>query len=212
MAGDADAIRLRKLLESTGPKQHVTAPTHISGHTLDSVITRLSDHLGISTPWTDYLFSDHMPVYSKLQVYKPALKKSHINFRKIRSIDKKLLREEISDTDLCKNLLSYNLDGLVNAYNNTLKSVLDHHAPVITKTVVKRPTVPWFNDEVNSAKKEKRRAERKWRRTRLHGDLLDFKAKKKLATCVIKKARSDYYTDFIKTNCSDSRKLFKSIR
>ena len=36
------------------------------------------------------------------------------------------------------NLLSYNLDGLVNAYNNTLKSALDHHAPVITKTIIKR--------------------------------------------------------------------------
>ena len=152
-----------------------------------------------------------MPVYSKLQVYKPALKKSYVTFRKIRSIDKKLLREEISDTDLCKNLLSYNLDGLVNAYNKTLKSFLDHHAPVITKTVVKRPIVPWFNDEVN-AKKEKRRAERKWHRTRLQGDLLDFKAKKNLATCVIKEARSDYYTDFIKENCSDSRKLFKSAK
>ena len=122
MAGDADAIRLRGLLESTGLKQHVTVPTHISGHTLDLVITRFSDHLSISTPWTDYLFSDHIPVYSKLQVYKPALKKSYITFRKIRSIDNKLLREEISDTDLCKNLFSYNLDGLVNAYNNIFKS------------------------------------------------------------------------------------------
>ena len=209
---DTDAVRLRGLLESTGLKQHVTVPTHISGHTLDLVITRLSDQLGISTPWTDYLFSDHMPVYSKLQVCKPALKRSHITFRKIGSINKKLLRDEISEADLCINLLSYNLDGLVNAYNNTLKSALDHHAPVITKTIVKRPTVPWFNDGVKSAKKEKRRAERKWRRTRLHSDLLDFKAKKNLATCVIKRARSDYYTNFIQENCSDSRKLFRSAK
>ena len=92
---------------------------------------------------------------------KPALKRSDITFRKIRSINKKLLRNEISDTDLCKNLLSYNLDSLVNTYNNTFESVLDHYAPPITKTVVKRPTVPWFNDGVKSAKKEKRRAERK---------------------------------------------------
>ena len=209
---DTDAVRLRGLLESTGLKQHATVPTHISGHTLDLVITRLSDQLGISTPWTDYLFSDHMPVYSKLQVCKPALKRSHITFRKIGSINKKLLRDEISEADLCINLLSYNLDGLVNAYNNTLKSALDHHAQVITKTIVKRPTVPWFNDGVKSAKKEKRRAETKWRRTRLHSDLLDFKAKKNLSTCVIKRARSDYYTNFIQENCSDSRKLFRSAK
>ena len=143
--------RLREILESTGLKQHVTAPTHISGHTLDLIITRLSDQLDICSPWTVYLFSDHMLVSSKLQVCKPALKRSDITFRKIRSINKKLLRDEISNTDLCKNLLSYNLDSLVNAHNNTFKSVLDHYAPAITKTVVKRPTVLWFNDGVKSA-------------------------------------------------------------
>ena len=146
------------------------------------------------------------------QVCKPALKRSHITLRKIRSINKKLLRDEISNTDLWKNLLSYNLDSLVNAYNNTLKSVLDNHTPAITKTVIKRPTVPWFNDGVKSAKKEKRRAERKWCWTRLHSDLLDFKAKKNLVTYVIKRARSDYYTKYIRADCNDSRKLFRSAK
>ena len=80
---DPDAIRMRGLLESTGLQQHVNIPTHISGHTLDLVITRLSDHLGISTPWTGYLFSDHMPVHCKLQVSKPPFKRSQIAFRKI---------------------------------------------------------------------------------------------------------------------------------
>ena len=84
---DTDAVRPREILESTGLKQHVTAPTHISGHTLDLIITRLSDQLDICSPWTVYLFSDHMLVYSKLQVCKPALKRSDITFRKIRSIN-----------------------------------------------------------------------------------------------------------------------------
>lgn len=49
---DADAVRLRELLESTGLKQHVTLPTHISGHALDLIITRLSDQLDISSVQT----------------------------------------------------------------------------------------------------------------------------------------------------------------
>ena len=49
---DTGAVRLRELLESTGLKQHVTAPTHISGHTLDLIITRLSDQLDISSVQT----------------------------------------------------------------------------------------------------------------------------------------------------------------
>ena len=49
---DTDAVRLRELLESTDLKQHVTAPTHISRHTLDVIITRLSDQLDISNVQT----------------------------------------------------------------------------------------------------------------------------------------------------------------
>ena len=79
-------------------------------------------------------------------------------------------------------------------------TALDRHAPIITKTVTKRPSVPWFNDEVKFAKKEKRRAERKWRRTKLHSDLIDFKAKKNIAICVMKRARTTYYTDLIQGN------------
>ena len=212
VADDPDATRMRALLESIGLKQHVNIPTHLSSHTLDLVITRLSNHLGISTPWADYLFSDHMPVYCKLQVPKPVFKRSKITFRKIKSIDRGVLLEELSRTDLCTNLHSYDLDGLVNEYNNTLKVALDRHAPIITKTVTKRPSVPWFNDEVKSAKKEKRRAERKWHRTKLHSDFIDFKTKKNIATCVMKRARTTYYTDFIQGNSDDSRKLFKCAK
>ena len=89
---------------------------------------------------------------------------------------------------------------------------LDRHAPVITKTVTKRPFVPWFNDEVKSAKKEKRNAERKWRRTKLHSDLMHFKAKKNIATSVMKRARTTYYTDLIQENSDDSRKLFRCAK
>lgn len=35
------------------------------------------------------------------------------------------------------------------AYNNTLLSALDRHAPAVTKTITKRPTFPWFNQQVS---------------------------------------------------------------
>jgi endonuclease/exonuclease/phosphatase family metal-dependent hydrolase len=75
MADDADAIKLCELLESVGLQQHVTVPTHISKHTLDLIITRQSDPLGISVPWTDYLFSDHMPVTVSSRSASPPLEK-----------------------------------------------------------------------------------------------------------------------------------------
>ena len=54
---DVHAIKLCGLLESTGLKQLVTIPTHISKHIIDLIITRLPDKLAVSTLSTDYLFS-----------------------------------------------------------------------------------------------------------------------------------------------------------
>ena len=104
---------------------------------------------------------------------------------------------------------------MVTTYNDTLLPALDRHAPTITKTITKRPTltVPsWFNQEVKSAKKERRRAERKWRKTRLHSDFLDFKTKKNQVTYSIKRARIDYYSTVIQKNEADQRKLFRSAK
>lgn len=48
MADDYDTLRLRELLESTGPVQYNAVPSHIGPgeHTLDLI--RQSDQLGIS--------------------------------------------------------------------------------------------------------------------------------------------------------------------
>jgi Zn-dependent M32 family carboxypeptidase len=95
------------------------------------------------------------------------------------------LCKEISSSDLCTKTSSYDLNDLVECYNNTLKSAVDRHAPVINKTIAKRPNVPWFTNEVKSAKSDRLRAERKWRRTKLHSDFLIFKALKNRAVMMM---------------------------
>ena len=79
------------------------------------------------------------------------------------------LRDEVAETKLC--LDSPNtLDDLVDRYS-TLSSLLDRHAPLLTKRFKIRPLVPWFNNGIIQARKERRRAEIKWRRT---GSASDF--------------------------------------
>jgi hypothetical protein len=62
---------------------------------------------------------------------------------------------------------SDSLDGLVQQYNDGLRSVLDKHAPLRLKKVVLRPTVPWWSIEINREKRKVRRAERVWRKRKL---------------------------------------------
>lgn len=77
---DSDASRFQDLLSSMGLQQHVDKSTHISGHTLDLMITRCSDSFLTAKPMTDYLFSDHFTVLCDLALSKPSpkLSKYHI--------------------------------------------------------------------------------------------------------------------------------------
>ena len=146
---DADAAKLQDLLESVGLVQHVRCPTHIGGHTLDLIITRQSDKLIETTPIADYLFSDHSPVLCQLQVGRP-LWKSLVSHRNTKSINLDALREDLSNSNLNKNMLSMDLNQLAISYDNT--SVLENRALLITRTITKRPIVPWFSDDVKCAK------------------------------------------------------------
>ena len=152
VADDADAVRLHELLESVGLQQHVTVPTHVSEHTLDLIIARQSDQLGISTLRTGYLFSDHMPVHCQFTISKPSLRKTQISFRKMKSISVNTLCEERLSSDLYTNVDTYDLNELIKCYNNTLKLVLDRQAPVINKTITKRLLFPGSPTKLNLPK------------------------------------------------------------
>ena len=67
-------------------------------------------------------------------------------------------------------------------YNSTLHDCLEKHALITTRTISVRPFVAWFTEEIKCAKREKRKAERKWRMTKLQSDLLQFKRKQAFCT------------------------------
>ena len=51
-------------------------------------------------------------------------------------------------------------NDFVQNYNNTLSEVMNRYAQLKTKNMVVRPTVPWYNDNINAAKRLRRKAER----------------------------------------------------
>ena len=59
------------------------------------------------------------------------------------------------------------VDVLVDTYNSTLSKILDKHAPIKSKIVTIHDDAPWMTYTVKEAKREKRKAERKWRQTGL---------------------------------------------
>ena len=91
-------------------------------------------------------------------------------------------------------LSSSELDMLVRDYNASLSSIMDHHAPLETKTVRARPQVPWYNADTAEAKRRRRKAERRWRKTRLLEDLETSKdIRKQDNYYIFKKQFKTYY-------------------
>ncbi|XP_068731185.1 uncharacterized protein [Montipora capricornis] len=218
---NSDALNFLDVLESLGLQQHVNDPTHIHGHTLDLVITRVADNIIREKPHVDRYFSDHASVLCKLVSYKPRLSHKKVNYRKIKSVDVSALVNELAESSLCKNisrnskvgiLSASDLDNLAETYNKTLSHLLDSHAPLKTKTVVSRRKVAWYNDEIHHAKLLRRKAERKWRKTKQIADFLAFKEKRNHVTYLLNKAKHQYYTEFVDENSSDQGRLFRASK
>ena len=104
------------------------------------------------------------------------------------------------------------LDAFAREYNTTLSALLDQHAPLKTRRRVTSPVVPWYNEIIDNAKRERKKAERKWRKTKATNDLLGFKSKRNHVTFLMNKARRDSYSEFMAENGADQRKLFNAAK
>ena len=88
--------------------------------------------------------------------------------------------------------------------------LIDCHAPLQSKTVKARPSVPWYTAEIGAAQRLRRKAERRWRKTGRQEDLHAFKVQRNRVTYMMNAAKKDFYTNFIAENSMDQGKLFRA--
>ena len=131
--------------------------THTSGHTLDFLITREEDDLFASTSPGD-IIADHSTVLAKLEVRRPHIVRKKMTYRKVKAIDREAFKIDIANHKALRTLPS-NVNSSVQCYNQTLSTILDTHAPVKVKVIAQRHNVPWYNEKIAEAKREKRKCE-----------------------------------------------------
>jgi exonuclease III len=136
---DSHTQQFMSLLSLANLTQHVSFPTHRHLHTLDLVITTVDSLLSPVITRTVNSPSDHFPVFSSLNITppKPSPLSKH-SFRPIKSINIHSFIRDILSSTLITHPPS-NLSDLVDCYNSTLSSLLNKHAPVITKTLRLKP-------------------------------------------------------------------------
>ena len=207
---DYQAKRFTELLRSFDLKQHVNGITHKDGHTLDLVITRSDDSLIRKLSIRDPAISDHRAVHCELNLQKPIYAKKTVQYRKLRSIDFDCFSEEVRASALF-NHPSSDLQTLVSRYNSVLSALLDKHAPLKSKCVTIRPSSAWFTPEVSEEKRKRRGLERRWLKSGLEIDQINYVYQCRVVTNLIDKLKSSYYTAIIQENASDQKTLFTCV-
>jgi len=61
----------------------------------------------------------------------------------------------------------YNVNHLVDLCDNTLRDIVDEHAPLRTKEMTRRPLLPWYNKDIPAVKRHRRYCDQLWIRTGL---------------------------------------------
>ena len=130
-----DAVTFSELLETFGPSQHVSVPTHIFGHILDLIITRSTNDLILGPINATLPLSDHFFVECFIRFPSPLISSKSVSYRKLKSIDIDAFKSDITLSVLCSNTHWNDLGNLSKLYVSTLSEILDRHAPQKTKTV-----------------------------------------------------------------------------
>ena len=95
---DADARKFMELIDTFGLLQHITTPTHVSGHILDLIISRSSNDINVLPSKSTYYISDHYFTECPLSIPGPNMLVKEVSYRKFKQIDMGKFRSDIASS------------------------------------------------------------------------------------------------------------------
>lgn len=132
---------------------NILSPTHTDNHTLDLIITRSDEEFVSNFSVHDPFISDHIAVHCNLSIQRPPDPRIAVCYRKLQAIN----LDNLEVSPLCLyDQPSYDVIALCDQCYTILSSSLDRHAPLVTKTIVKRPHAPWYDDDIRVQKTRSR--------------------------------------------------------
>ena len=129
-----------------------------------------------------------------------------MSFRKYRNIVIDDLKNDILNSNALQNPTG-SIYELVETYNTQLSAIRDKHAPVQSKTLILRPNTKWHTEKLRTAKQDRRKDERKMRKSKLTVDIQIYREKCNFVSKLLLKTKK--LTDKIEEIENDSKQLVK---
>ena len=214
-SSNQETVKFCSMLASYGLTQHVHEVTHISGGTLDLVLTRNNAHDDIAindlTCEKTITTSDHFFITFECTFPRPNGPQKLIKTgRKIKDIDIDKFKEDLRASDLSRPELFVDCDTATALYNTVLSQLLDQHAPLLEFSVTPNQD-RWMNTACQNARTKRRKAERDHRRLQTPASRVAYIQAYKHANAVINQTRQEYYRDKLAVNVNNKKETYKIV-
>jgi hypothetical protein len=199
------------LLTSFDLKQHMNAPTHHLGHTLDLLITRSESNSVSLASCNDSYLSDHLTITCSIDfTFKAPSSKKRIKYRPWKLLDINTFKLKILASPLL-NSPPMSAEEYANQFQLDINNILDELIPEKTKIVTDRPSQPWFNKDISDARQRRSQLERAWRHSKLPSDLKRFRKQCRYARKLVNNSKSEYFSNLINENLTSPKALWQSL-
>ena len=199
----------KSVIDSCCLSQHIDFPTHLHGHTLDLLMAP-SEFSAISDVKGSDFISDHKIISCVVDF--PSLDtpiQKVVTFRQYHKLNIDKFRSDLLTIPFVSSP-SDDIDLLHEQYMSGLSGLLDIHAPVKTKQLIK-PAPSWITDEYRTAKCMRRQYERAWRRDKssVNRSLLRWQINR--CNHILNRNKGCFYRDLVSENCGDSKRLWHAL-
>ena len=207
-AYESDVIRFNEILGTFGLNQLIQEPTHISGNTLDLIITN-PDEIQIDDILVDHTsYSDHSVVFFKVPFKSQKSEDKIVTLNDYQGIDMSVFKNEIASKVNCYIENQHTSFGeALNEYNNLCLSAVKPYVKVKTINISKvRPK--WIDSEYIKSRSERRKLYKRWVRTRNFTDRVEFVQARENTHLMSIKKKSEFYSQTINNAANSQKALF----
>ena len=133
-------------------------------------------------------------IQCKINKSKPLPERRVFTSRSYKDLDMSAFTSDLREASRCILFLD-NADSQVEMYNTSIREVLNKHCPEKTRSQKLINNPKWYNDDVRDARRERRRTERRWRKTRSNEDRDKFIVQNTKVTELIKNVKTSYFKE-----------------
>jgi len=214
-SNDTHTVELVELLESFDMKQFVVENTHKYGGRLDVIIAR-SDEVVNEIKVIETGISDHSMLVCQHKI--PINNTSDfvpLEGRKWNNFILDDFRNDLRASRLftCDEvwMRDASVDDLFEIYNHDLTALIDKHAPRYIRKRKPRLLSPWYDNECRMFKRNVRRLERKYRKSKNSSDRKDWILKLKEQAVFFRQKERDYWLIRINQNADSPKGLWRDL-